>query len=124
MSLASVVLWLCAGSFAGFGLLFLALPAKMAGSVELVANTGTARTEVRAMYGGLELGIAAFLVWCALDPELLAVGLVAAGLLLAGIGAGRLLGAVIARVANRLTVTLMVLELGAAAAAFWALSAL
>ena len=122
MTLATVVLWICAGSYAGFGLLFLALPERMAGTVELEARSATARTEIRAMYGGLELGIAAFLGFCALNPELLGLGLLASALLLGGIGAGRLIGAAIARTAAPLTVGLTVLELGTAALAYWALS--
>ena len=124
MTLALVILWISAGAFAGFGLLFLALPERMADTVELSARSSTARTEIRAMYGGLELGIAAFLAWCALDPARLELGLVAAALLLAGIGSGRALGAVIARSASGLTITLMAAEVAGAAAAWWALSSL
>jgi hypothetical protein len=41
------------------------------------------------MYGGFELGVAAFLAWCALDPARVRIGLAAATCLFAGVGAGR-----------------------------------
>jgi Domain of unknown function (DUF4345) len=42
------------------------------------------------MYGGFELGIAAFLIWCAMDPTRVRLGLVASGCMFTGVALGRL----------------------------------
>ncbi|MGE0039690.1 MAG: DUF4345 family protein [Vicinamibacterales bacterium] len=92
MLFARVVLWTVAAAFAAFGGLFTVWPAAMAALVDLAPTTPTAHTELMAMYGGLELGIAAFLGWCALDAARLRAGLAAAGLLLGGLAALRVAG--------------------------------
>jgi hypothetical protein len=84
-----VVLWLSALVFAVFGVLFYFDPAGWGAKVDLGATTPTARTEIRAMYGGFELGVAAFLAWCALDPSRVRIGLVAALCMFAGVALGR-----------------------------------
>src|SRR5262245_35155003 len=87
--MALIVLWLAALVFGVFGVLFLFNPVGWAGSVDLGVTTATARTEIRAMYGGFELGIAAFLIWCAMDPARVRTGLMASGLMFAGVALGR-----------------------------------
>ena len=124
MSFALVVLWLVASSYALFGLLFLGRPTAMAKTVEIEASSKTARTEIRAMYGGLELGIAAFLGFCALEPALLGVGLVASSMLLGGISVGRLTGIAMAGETSRLMLILTAVEAVGAALAVWAWSTL
>lgn len=76
---------------AGFGVWLLINPMALAG-VGIPADSPIARVEIRAMYGGLELGIAAFLLWCAAVPAWRRVGLVAAALMVGGIALGRGLG--------------------------------
>ena len=124
MAVPIIILWGCAGAFALFGVLFLARPEAMAKTVELQAPTPTAHTEIRAMYGGLELGIAAFLGYCALDPSRVALGLLASALLLGGIGTGRLIGVALARSASSLTRVLVVAEISGAALAAWSYTTL
>ena len=52
-----------------------------------------ARVDIRATYGGLELGVAAFLAFCVhRHEEFLLAGVVASGFTAAGFGAGRLIG--------------------------------
>jgi hypothetical protein len=83
------VLWLAALVFGAFGVHFLVNPLGWAGTVDVAASTPTARTEIRAMYGGLEIGLAVFLAWCALDPTRVRIGLMASLCLFAGVALAR-----------------------------------
>lgn len=81
----------------GFGLvvigaLFLAQPVVWAEWVDIFLPTATARTDLRATYGGFHAGFGLFLMFCARRPDWLQPGLWAAVLALAGFAAGRLLG--------------------------------
>lgn len=58
--------------------------------LELVRSAGA--VEIRAFYGGLELGIAAFLAVCAFRGAWHRVGLVAQVAMFGGLASGRLLG--------------------------------
>lgn len=109
MALARAVLVLAVLAFAGFGIMLLIWPERLAG-VGLQVDTALARIEVRGFYGGLELGIAAFLAWCATSPHRFRPGLTLAALALGGTAAGRLVG--------------IALEGGTTTGAMWSLVAL
>jgi hypothetical protein len=83
-SLAPILLGLSAVLFAAFGAGFAFAPSWMASHVDLALTSPTARADVAAIYGGLELGLGAFLGLCLLRGRL-RTGLLAAGLALAGI---------------------------------------
>ena len=121
MRFARWVLWLSALVWAGFGVLFATRPDLLSGA-NLVVDDPLARIEIRALYGGLELGIAAFLVWSTRRDERLRSGLMltamALGLmalvrlgaiavegvsspLIWGLGAAEAAGAILATVALR-----------------------
>ena len=91
MSLAEIVLTIGALAFAGFGIVLLIAPAKMR-VVDLLPGSANARTEVRAMYGGLEIGIAIFLGLCLQYED--SIG---PGLSLLVLTVGRVIGIVIER---------------------------
>jgi hypothetical protein len=74
--------------FAAAGLLFLLRPAFATGLIDLAVTGPTGWSDVRAIYGGLELGVAAVLAYCAVRPAHLRPGIV---LLLVTLG-GMLLG--------------------------------
>lgn len=77
--------------FLGLGTWLFAVPEALNGlGIEMLEPD--ARIDVRATYGGLELGIAAFLIWCLLRDAWVRTGLVAVGFLCAGLGTTRLLG--------------------------------
>lgn len=119
--LPAVVLWLTIGVFAGFGAAFVIAPARMAGLVDVVLPTPTARIDFVATYGGLELGFAAFLVVCARRPELVGIGLLAAGFCLLGFALAR--GAGLATAAGEvrpILYGLLLAEAAGAALCFWA----
>ena len=62
MKLRAVVLGLCALTFAGVGLAFLLAPTTMAAFVDLSLGSSTADNDLRAVYGGMNLGVGLFLV--------------------------------------------------------------
>ena len=90
MSLARLVLRLSALPFAGIGLAFLLAPEGMARHVGVSLAGATANHDVRAVYGGLQLGCAALLLWGAARPERVRFALVAQLLLYAGLAGARL----------------------------------
>jgi hypothetical protein len=91
MSLDLIALWLGALSFAFFGVWLLVRPSALR-AVGVVAENADGRAELRAMYGGAELGIAAFLGLCLLRPDFTEPGLWLQLLALGGLALGRLIG--------------------------------
>ena len=83
--------------------LFLALFVTIAGIASLAApgslaeqvgwsSTPAGLTEIRAFYGGVQLGLGCFLIWCSRSRDRLLAGLLVAGLAVGGIGAARAVG--------------------------------
>jgi hypothetical protein len=79
-------------TFCAFGFWFLVRPDALEGFVGVRAESADARTELRAFYGGLEIGIGAFLCGCALRRRHLDTGLWATAWLLGCTGLARLAG--------------------------------
>jgi len=89
LSLERVTLFVSLLIFLGFGSwLFIAPQALETLGVQLLEPA--ARIDVRATYGGMELGLAAFLGLCLLRAGWVRVGLTAAGCVIAGFGCARL----------------------------------
>lgn len=86
-----IALWLGTLSFAVFGVWLLARPVALRG-IGVIAENADGRAELRAMYGGLELGIAGFLGLCLLRPDFTEPGLWLQLLALGGLVLGRLIG--------------------------------
>lgn len=78
-------------AWAGFAIMLGVWPERLDG-VGLIVDNPLGRAEVRAFYGGLELGIAGFLAWCAMAPSRVRTGLVCALAVLGATGLGRLTG--------------------------------
>ena len=70
---------------------------------------------MRATYGGFQLGFAAFLAWCALQPERAATGLFATALVVGAVGAGRAIGLLVDATPTAFHATGLVFEIGLAA---------
>jgi len=87
--------WFNAILFASVGVGFLVAPEFFGAWVELELSSDTARTDVRAVYGGLDLGMGLFLLWCGADPERTRAGIAAATLGVVGLAFGRTLGSAI-----------------------------
>ena len=77
MGFARLVLLGSALAFAAIGAPFLLAPAAMAGRVDVALSGALADNDVRAVYGGLQLGCAGFLAFCAGSPERVRTGLAA-----------------------------------------------
>jgi hypothetical protein len=105
--------------FAGYGALCLVAP----GWAGLDLPTARAAADVRATYGGLGIGVGAFLLYAARRPALLGAALLAAFLACAGIAAGRLAGVAFDGARDPITLAELAVELSGVALAGAALRA-
>ncbi len=80
-----------AALFGLFGLLYLLFPEPLAASAGISASAG-GLTDVRATYGGFQLGFALFLGWSALAPARHPAALLATAAVVGGVGLARLFG--------------------------------
>jgi hypothetical protein len=88
-------------------------------SVEIVLPTATARTDLRATYGGIDFAVGLYLAWCSLDPRRYGPGLALSAAALAGFVGGRLVGwAQEGRLSLLLTLLLVFEAAGTALCAF------
>ncbi|HUP90441.1 MAG TPA: DUF4345 family protein, partial [Longimicrobiales bacterium] len=67
MDLATIALAIGVAGFGGFGVFLFANPKAMS-AVDISAESANARVELRAMYGGLEICLAVFLLLCIGEP--------------------------------------------------------
>lgn len=79
--------------FAGMGIYGLAAPARLVAPFDITLITAAARSEVRAVYGGFGLAIAAVLAVAVAQPDLRAGVLTTVAVALAGMAFGRLVSA-------------------------------
>ncbi len=77
VSFPRVVVLLSAVPFAGIGLAFLVSPEGMVALIGLSLRDATAQADIRAVYGGLQLGRAGFLAYCVFYSSFVRPGLVA-----------------------------------------------
>ena len=120
MRLPALSLSLAAVVFAGAGLAFLGAPGLLV-LVDLAPATPTARSDVRAVFGGLELGIGAWLALCVRQPAWHRPALVAQALAFGGLAAARLLSLIVDGVPRAVTFALWAPELSGLALALLAL---
>ena len=118
-----VALALGAAAFVAFGLALLAAPELLA-LVDIAAPTPTARSDLRAVYGGMELGVGALLALCARRAAWRRGGLTAQALALGGVAAGRLVSLAADGLPRPLTLALWGAELSGALLALAALRTL
>jgi hypothetical protein len=88
----NVVLALCALGFFAFGLWLLLDPVGALGKIGIQASSATGVVELRAFYGGMEIGLGLFLGLCLVKPEWKVAGLWLVLLANGGAGLARLLG--------------------------------
>ena len=97
--------------FIGFGGWLFMVPEALAGlGIQLLEPA--ARIDVRATYGGMELGFAAFLTLCLWHDEWVRTGLVALVCVCAGFGLARLLAIAIEGRGTSLMWSFVLIELG------------
>ena len=65
----TLVLALCALGFLAFGLWLLLDPVGALGKIGIQASSATGLVELRAFYGGMEIGLGLFLAACAWRPD-------------------------------------------------------
>src|SRR3990172_7863638 len=97
MRLARAVLWLCSLLFALFGAASVLAPRFIAAAADIELPTTTARIDFAATYGGLELGVAAFLAFCAQNHERVRLGLLATAFCITGFALTRGIGIILAK---------------------------
>ena len=88
----TLLLLLAALMFGGFGVMLMLDPTWLDRWLEIRAGGAEGNTELRAFYGGMEIGLALFLVACATKPAWRGIGCVALTLLCGGTAAGRIYG--------------------------------
>jgi hypothetical protein len=123
VTIPAVILALAGLSFIGFGVAFVVSPAEMAGVVGLVAETPSALTEVRAMYGGLEIALGMVLLTLLRGATAQVIGLRVAAFAFGGLALGRLTGLVVDGFWQPFTWLLMAVEILSASLCVWALRA-
>ncbi len=87
------------------------LPSQYANILEISLPTAMARTDVRATYGGLELGFGIFLIVCVFRREWIRPGLLALALATGGFAIGRLCGLLAEGTINNFMLFFLALEL-------------
>lgn len=90
--LPRIVLAISALVFLSFGFVCMFWPQAIMGLAHIELSHPSALTEIRAFYGGLELGLGAFLVHCVVNQRHLSTGLWLCVLIMSGIVIGRLIG--------------------------------
>ena len=112
---------LSAAIFAGVGLWTLVDPVGALAPVGVAVLDDRGIVELRAMYGGMELGMATFLAWTLSTSERTRTGLVAACLSIGGLGLVRLVSWFLLRPPGMLLPALCAVELIGAALGVFAL---
>lgn len=88
--LAPSILCVALAGFLIFGVWSVAAPASIGALIDWnVAASPTAAVELQAMYGGLELGLAALIGWCLVDRKRHRTGLVVVACTFGGLGLTR-----------------------------------
>ena len=121
--LAKVVLWLLGLGFLGLGSWALVAPHSFSELVQFSLNSSLAVTELRAFYGGLELGLGIFFILGALRPDLTKAALTAGAIAMSAVALGRLFGVLVDDSTSTLMFSVLGIEIVSAAACIWALRA-
>ncbi|MEO1573422.1 MAG: DUF4345 family protein [Pseudomonadota bacterium] len=112
---ASTVLVFFGLSFGVFGVWALVSPTGLAGLLHFGLETPGAVTELRAFYGGLEIGLCAFLLFAVAHRPLVPGALLALTFIAGGIALARIVGIVADSSLSGLMIGVLVWELAGAA---------
>ena len=93
----------------GFG--SVVAPNSLTQQAGLVA-TPSGLTEIRAFYGGLQIGVGLFLLWCLRQQSMIPAGLLLVGLAVGGAGIARVLGMTIDGEPTRFHLVNLAVEIG------------
>lgn len=111
MQLSKTVLLIAGFIYAVLGFSFLFSPIRMGETILLSVSSAAAATELRAIYGGLELGFGVFLLYCGSHAGTLLSGLVAMTMVTGGILLGRVTGIFLDGSPAKVTLVSMIVEL-------------
>lgn len=89
-----IFLVILAAIFLVFGAIYLLEPMRLASDAGLFANA-SGQTDIRATYGGFQIGFGFFLAWCAVDDARMRLGLVAVALVVGAVGLSRVFGIIV-----------------------------
>jgi uncharacterized protein DUF4345 len=92
-----IAVWVVIVFFVGMGLVALVSPEFVTSTFGIPTLTNAGRNEVRAVYGGFGLAVAAILVVAMTDPALRAGVLLAVAASVGGMATGRLVAALVER---------------------------
>lgn len=84
-----------ASFYLAFGIAFLFWPGPLAQLSGIALDAPSGFTDIRATYGGLEVGTGMFLIYCASAKYRIRIGLIACLFSLCGFGGARLLGIIL-----------------------------
>ena len=104
-----------------FGLWYLVAPAGMTDPTGFGPLGPNAVTDVRATYGGFQIGLGLFTLWAAADPTRVRMGLVLQALTIGAIGSCRLVGFAVDGSPNGFLISAIVTEITFTALALFAL---
>jgi hypothetical protein len=104
--------------FLGYGIAAVLFPAKLAQLTDVQLPTTTALADLRALYGGLSLAIAALFLQALRDPRWVAPAVFMAIAASLGPASARLYSSAVSGVPNELVLGFLVAELGGALWAF------
>ena len=121
MRLVRLYLALSGLFLAGYGIYCLIDPGLLGRLTGLVIATPAAMTEIRAMYGGLELGLGLFFLISAVLPQTTRQGLFCMLLCLGGLGLSRGAGLLFDGAGDGYNIGALIYELGSAVLALAAL---
>jgi len=116
----SVQVIIVAIGFALMGIAAFVRPRTLTASLDIVANTPSARNEIQAVYGGFGIAIAVVLFLAQSSPQHRQGVILTVAVALAGMAAGRLVAALRER-PGRWPVVFFIVEAGAAALLYSAL---
>ena len=116
------VLAVVGGLWAIFGVASLVAPSAILAMVGIDLTSAQSMTEIRAMYGGAQLGFGGFLLLAARRAELVRPGLLVLALVMAGFALGRVSGIAIDGAMDRTTLASLATEVALLALALFALS--
>lgn len=121
--LVKLFLVLCALAFIYIGLATFHDPLAALAPVEITSNSVSALNELRANYGGLQIGIGLLLLIGALLPSMTRPALLVQALLVGGLAAGRLVSIGLDGLPNGFVLMLLALEstIALLSAVFWVL---
>lgn len=94
-NMVSIYLFIIGILFIGFGFSYLFFPTEMIALTGMEIQTATAKTDVWAIYSGIQIGFGSYLILCSRYTELYKAGLLSIVFILGGVAIGRTLGILI-----------------------------